>query len=267
MACSKYTLTNTGTTAINFNYRRCDDSMWEYQVNLNPNETKNIWLIDGTYSAAPSFQSNISLVNDGVYPLTPTPTPSTTYTPTPTPTAAVTPTVTPTHTSTPTPTTGVLTFTITSSDISQGATFNTYGGHDYPAVLGVNGTSGFTLTLWSGDSVNSTMPGNVPYIMTLSSTTIENFFNQLVTDGYIVNVYEDVMWTVDWASGSTYNSGYAVLSGALDGQNMYVCPLNTATTGWDGTNNYVANTALEGTFLLPATFTLVTPVVHKSGWC
>ena len=55
MTCSKYGLTNTGTTAVNFNYQRCEDFLWEYQVNLNPNETKNIWLIDGTYNIASLF--------------------------------------------------------------------------------------------------------------------------------------------------------------------------------------------------------------------
>ena len=113
MACSKYTLTNTGTTIVNFNYRRCDDSMWEYQVNLQPNETKNIWLINGTYGAAPLYNSIISLVNNGAFPplnatLTPTPTPTVTPTgtgtPTPTPTNTETPTPTPTNTETPTPT-------------------------------------------------------------------------------------------------------------------------------------------------------------------
>ena len=108
MACSKYTLTNSGTTAVNFNYRRCDDSMWEYQVNLDPNQTKNIWLIDETYDAAQIFESSIILVNNGVYPLTPTPTrtptatPTNTPTPTVTPTNTATPTVTPTNTATPT---------------------------------------------------------------------------------------------------------------------------------------------------------------------
>ena len=52
MACSKYSLTNTGTTLTNFNYRRCDDTMWQYQVSLEPNQTKNIWLIDDTYSTS-----------------------------------------------------------------------------------------------------------------------------------------------------------------------------------------------------------------------
>ena len=101
MACSKYTLTNTGSTVVNFNYRRCDDSMWEYQVSLDPNQTKNIWLINGTYDTAQVYESSIVLVNDGAYPLTPTPTKSPTPTPTVTQTQTGTPTGTPTNTPTP----------------------------------------------------------------------------------------------------------------------------------------------------------------------
>ena len=101
MACSKYTLTNTGTTSVNFNYQRCDDLMWEYQVNLDPNETKNIWVVDGTYAIAQLFQSSVSVINYGSFPLAPTPTPS--NTPTNTPTPSVTPTNTPTPTITETP--------------------------------------------------------------------------------------------------------------------------------------------------------------------
>jgi hypothetical protein len=123
MACSKYSLTNTGTTLTNFNYRRCDDTMWQYQVSLEPNQTKNIWLIDDTYST--SFVTGIVLTNEGVFPpvnVTPTPssssipvTPTTTPTNTPTNTSTVTQTpsasatigLTPTatETTTPTPTT------------------------------------------------------------------------------------------------------------------------------------------------------------------
>ena len=114
MACSKYTLTNTGSTIINFNYRRCDDSMWEYQVELYPNQTKNIWLINNTYSIAQLYQSSVVLVNNGVFPpvypsptptLTPSVTPSNTPTPSVTATNTGTPTQTPTNTESPTPTT------------------------------------------------------------------------------------------------------------------------------------------------------------------
>jgi hypothetical protein len=115
MACSKYTLTNTGSTIVNFNYRRCDDSMWEYQVELYPNQTKNIWLINNTYSIAQLYQSSVVLVNEGVFPPvypTPTPTMTPSVTPTNTPTPSVTASNTPTPTTTQTPTT---TTTLTAS--------------------------------------------------------------------------------------------------------------------------------------------------------
>ena len=70
MACSKYTLTNTGTTYTSFNYRRCDDTMWQYQVDLEPNQTKNIWLVDSTFSMPPLFEESVVLVNDGEFPPT-----------------------------------------------------------------------------------------------------------------------------------------------------------------------------------------------------
>ena len=104
MACSKYVLTNTGSTIVNFSYRRCDDSLWDYQVELLPNQTKNIWVINGTYTVAPSFKGVISLIDEGSFPpmsATNTPTPSPTITPSPT----VTPSVTPTNTPTPSVTT------------------------------------------------------------------------------------------------------------------------------------------------------------------
>jgi hypothetical protein len=103
MACSKYILTNTGSTIVTFNYRRCDDGMWSYQVELEPNQTKNIWLVNNTYSSA-----NVTIVvdNEGAFPptdATPTPTP----TPTNTPTQTTTPTDTPSVTTTPTDTPSV----------------------------------------------------------------------------------------------------------------------------------------------------------------
>jgi len=104
MACSKYTLTNTGTTVINFNYRRCDDAMWQYQIELYPNETKNIWLMNNTFSIAPLFNTSIVLTDEGVFPpvyATPTPTPTPSITPSITPTQTTTATVTPTNSGTP----------------------------------------------------------------------------------------------------------------------------------------------------------------------
>lgn len=84
MSCSKYYLTNTGTTIVTFNYQRCDDAMWEYQVELAPSESKTIWLLNNTYSS-PLFNSIVQ-EDLGGFPITPTPTQSSTPQPTPTPT-------------------------------------------------------------------------------------------------------------------------------------------------------------------------------------
>lgn len=108
MACSRYVLTNTGTTIVTFNYRRCDDALWQNQVELNPEETKNIWLINNSYSISPYFERFVILENWGDFPpTTVTATPDVTPTPTPsqTPVVNVTPTSTPTPTYTPTSTT------------------------------------------------------------------------------------------------------------------------------------------------------------------
>jgi hypothetical protein len=71
--------------------------MWEYQVELSPNETKNIWFIDNTFIIPQSFAQFVVIDNQGSFPpIGPTPTPSVT--------ANATPTPTPTTTQTPTPT-------------------------------------------------------------------------------------------------------------------------------------------------------------------
>jgi len=95
MACSKYIISNTGSTTMNFSYQRCDDFMWEYQVELVPNQTKNLWVNNGSLIIPESYLSSISLLNEGVFPPTPTPSSTSSITPTPTPTPSVTPTNTP----------------------------------------------------------------------------------------------------------------------------------------------------------------------------
>ena len=170
MACSQYTLLNTGSTVINFNYQRCDNALWEYQVELLPGQVKNIWLLNGTYSSA---FSNINLTNNGVFPpvgptptpsvtstITPTitPTPSTTTTTTPTPTVTPTTTVTPTVTSTVTPTptvtstttaTPTVTPTITVTPTNARFSFSVSSGSTaYDACHG-----GSSVTIWGDNPI------------------------------------------------------------------------------------------------------------------
>lgn len=68
MACSKYILTNTGSTSVNFNYQRCDDSLWQYQIELMPNETKTIWFQDTTFSIADAFSTSVVIMDEGAFP-------------------------------------------------------------------------------------------------------------------------------------------------------------------------------------------------------
>ena len=52
------------------------------------------------------------------------------------------------------------------------------------------------------------------------------------------------------------------------GGSMFMCTVDTAVTGWDtAPPNSYSTTALEGTWLFPATFTLRTPAIDKGGWC
>lgn len=100
MACTKCNILNTGNTNAYFTYLRCDDNMWEYQVEIEPGQSKNIWLVDGTYSTA--FRTIVLSVCD-VFPPTPTPSVTPTLTPSNTPGPTSTPTNTPTSSQTPTP--------------------------------------------------------------------------------------------------------------------------------------------------------------------
>jgi hypothetical protein len=100
----KVSLTNTGDTVVYLNYQRLSDGMLENEVELNPNERKTIWYVNGTFSTdivnPPIVESNSSVWPP--IPLTPTPTRTPTQTPTNTPTPTQTPTNTPTITPTPT---------------------------------------------------------------------------------------------------------------------------------------------------------------------
>jgi hypothetical protein len=216
MACSKYTLTNTGSTSVNFNYRRCDDSMWEYQVNLDPNQTKNIWLIDGTYSIAQPFLTNLVLVNNGSFPFPVTPIPTATpVTPTPTPTlTGSTPTATPVEPTatpveptatpvTPTPTPTLTGSTPTATPVAPTATpvppnptptasplptyvysglgYNSTGSTTSCSMVTVDNFYGF-VPLFSGLTTGDTIYQEIQCINPIGSFYLSNGTNYVQTD-------------------------------------------------------------------------------------
>ena len=97
-------LTNTGDTVVYLSYQRLSDGLIENEVELNPNQTKRIWYVDGTFSTD-IVNPPISESGGGTWPpppVTPSNTPTPTQTPTQTPTNTPTPTITPTNTPTPT---------------------------------------------------------------------------------------------------------------------------------------------------------------------
>jgi hypothetical protein len=48
--CCKYILRNNSNKLATFNYKRFKDSIWQYQVELKPNQIKSIFLEIETYS-------------------------------------------------------------------------------------------------------------------------------------------------------------------------------------------------------------------------
>jgi len=65
MACSKYTLKNTGNKISLFTYQRCQDGIWQYEVPLSAGQSKNIWLVDDTYS---TVSNTIKIVSSSQFP-------------------------------------------------------------------------------------------------------------------------------------------------------------------------------------------------------
>lgn len=172
MACSKYNLTNTGTTIITFNYQRCEDALWQYQVELLPNETKNIWLLDNTYSTA--FGQFIVLDNYGPFPfttptntpnVTPSMTPSQTPIVDPTPTPTNTPTLTKTPTQTPTATQTIPCFCYTANNTTGSAEYFTYTDCVTQTLISFNLSAGGTISRCS-----STVPVANPGVIVTGGT-------------------------------------------------------------------------------------------------
>jgi hypothetical protein len=224
--------------------------MWEYQVNLDPNQTKNIWLINGTYDAAQIFEASIVLVNDGAYPLTPTPTrtptgtPASTPTQTPTPTqtgtAAVTPTpsATPTETATVTPTpTNTNTPTQTQTGTASVTSTPTPTATNTPTVTNTPTQGRFTFAITSGLTSNVACDSGAAGTIYGDDSIFNNntqFYNSLTgpvtidMSGYYANSGVVVQLT----SGGVETGGYSlcsILPTLTQTPTVTQTPTNTAT--------------------------------------
>jgi hypothetical protein len=202
--------------------------MWEYQVNLDPNETKNIWLINGTYHIAQLFVTNVVLINDGAYPLTPTPTPTNTPTPTQTSTNTPTPTQTPTNTNTPTNTT-----TPTNTPTNTTTPTNTPTNTNTPTPT--NTPTNTNTSTNTNTPTNTTTPTNTPTQTPTqtptNTTTPTNTPTPTVTPTNALDVF-------NITSGSTSNIACAGgLSGTIYGENSQ---FDTNTQFYNNSNGTVS---------------------------
>jgi len=204
MSCSKYTLTNEGSKIIYFNYRKCDDEIWENQVPLYPNQVKNIWQIQDTFITAFNLDT-INIVDNGVWPpisITTTPSPTSTNTPTPslTQTSTNTPTPTPTltQTSTPTPTlttTPTLTQTSTPTPTLTTTPTTTQSLFEFILASGVTNTdacnnysSGFTQSYYSNKSTITVSPPTGLWLDSTLTTEVPQLWFANGTNVYAANV-------------------------------------------------------------------------------
>jgi hypothetical protein len=162
---------------------------------------------------------------------------------------------------------GTYSFTLNSSDIQVAyGNYNTWNNHQYPVALGTDGVDGFSLTFYAGQPSELTQASYVPYLISVGSQTIVDFFYNLVVNNILPYAHETTLWNVQWGPGSTHASGVVSLRGvgSVGGQ-MYMAPLDTTDSNWNQSGNDTLT--LEGTYYFPATFTLIEPVVDKGGWC
>ena len=68
MSCRNFRITNTSNKVIYYNYQRCDNSSWNYQVQLNPGKTKSFFAVNGTLNYPSFYDGLINLQNLGEFP-------------------------------------------------------------------------------------------------------------------------------------------------------------------------------------------------------
>ena len=160
--------------------------------------------------------------------------------------------------------------TLQSSDFTNGYSYNS-ATVQYPIPLGTNGVDGFTVDFSHipPDPSDWIYTAYSPYTATINSQSVADFFNGLVTAGVLSSATEPALWSVTWGAGSSIASGYAVMTGVpVVNNNILVAPVDTGAAGWNTSPpDNGTTTELAGTFLFPATFTLVQPAINKGGWC
>lgn len=120
-----------------------------------------------------------------------------------------------------------------------------------------NGFSGFTISQSSDIycGVYANLSGYTEIDAAYSSAGIG-----IDSSGFICNV--------TWAAGSTVQNGVVKLAYRTDNHNIRISTIDITDTDYlinNGNSN--DSISLAGTFNFPATFTMLTPLIDKGGWC
>jgi hypothetical protein len=147
------------------------------------------------------------------------------------------------------------TFTITSDMFNSGS----YAGPVCNDPQGqFNGLTGFTVSQSSDISC-----GVFTYLS--GYTSVEQSF----TAANAPMDWHGIVCSVAWGPGSTVSNGFAKV--AYDSNNSHMIRISTIdptdTDYLTNDNNSGNSTSLVGTFNFPATFTILTPIIEKGGWC
>jgi hypothetical protein len=154
-------------------------------------------------------------------------------------------------------------FTISSSDFTN-ANFG-YGCEGDTTGFNIAGNFGATQALY-GPNLGANQGGNA-----LKSAEILAYWN---TNGLTTNT-GTYLFNVTWGPGTSTNTARNVVALRFDYYDINNTRLNIGTVdtnnaGWDtpGQDPLYALRAANGTFLLPATFTLIQPTIEDTNdWC
>ena len=149
---------------------------------------------------------------------------------------------------------------------------------DFTASGGGSGTTNVSHNGFSTTSL-SYGPGNECYSMNLSGGNVNKIHEiraYFSSNGLNTNGGNSYMFNVSWSAGSTLSSGVVILELFDNGDNNFSINLGVVDTSnpiWQtsGTGYYSGSDPIKtliGTWLLPATFSVVRPLItDANNWC
>ena len=127
-------------------------------------------------------------------------------------------------------------------------------------------TSGQWSNNLSGFTVNQAVP-NIYCGVNAQLTTYASIEAAFTAAGGALD-WHGYVCSVNWGPGSTISNGYAKVSYSQNNHSINISTIDITDTDYLISNtNAGDSTSLAGTFNFPATFTILSPLIDKGGWC